>query len=170
MNDTRSYTAPFLLLCDEMLIRLCRWVRAAGHDCTMLPAGSPDREIINRARQESRLILTRDRQFLNYRNAEGRVIFLHTQELDTQAQELSRALSIDWLYRPFSRCLVCNAPLVLAGEEQRRQLKVRLRDDEDLWACPGCHRNYWAGSHVKRMQQRLEGWKQTADLSDKNGE
>lgn len=170
MHDTRINPAPFLLLCDEMLIRLCRWVRAAGHDCVMLPAGSADREIVNLARQESRLILTRDRQFLNYRNAEGRVILLLRQELDAQAEELSRALPIDWLYRPFSRCLVCNSPLVLAGQEQRLQLQLRLRDDEDLWTCPGCHRNYWAGSHVKRMRLRLEGWKQTADLSDKYGD
>jgi len=170
MNDARSSPAPFRLLCDEMLIRLCRWVRAAGYDCIMLPAGSPDREIIKLARKEARLILTRDRQFLHYHHAEGRVIILYTQELDAQAQELSRSLSIDWLYRPFSRCLVCNAPLVLAGTQQRRQLKVQLRDDEDLLTCTGCHRNYWAGSHVKRMRQRLEGWKQIADLSDKYGE
>lgn len=151
------------LLCDEMLMRLCRWLRAAGYDTAMLPAGSADREIIQRARSESRLILTRDRQFMHYRNAEGHVLLLHRQDLNEQAAELSQALSIDWLYRPFSRCMVCNTPLVTAGESQRHALKIRLRDDEPLWACPGCHRTYWEGSHVRRMYRHLKAWKHKYD-------
>lgn len=161
-------SAPLVLLCDEMLIRLCRWIRAAGYDCAMLPPGSADREILKLAMQDTRLIITRDRQFLNYRQAEDRVIFMHTQDLDAQALELSRVLSIDWLFRPFSRCLVCNTLLLPAKEEQRSQLRVELRADEALWVCPGCHRSYWAGSHVKRMHRRLENWNQMAALKDKN--
>jgi uncharacterized protein len=157
IEDSQAGKAP-LLLCDEMLKRLCRWLRAAGHDCAMLASGSADRDIVHLARQESRLIITRDRQFLHYRNASGFVLLLRAQVLEDQAEELSRALSIDWLYRPFSRCLVCNTPLVRAGEVERCQLKVRLRDDEPLWLCPGCHRNYWSGSHVQRMYRCLEGW------------
>ncbi len=163
-------TSALMLLCDEMLIRLCRWIRAAGYDCAMLPPGSPDRDIMSLAKREDRLVITRDRQFLNYRQAKDWIVFIHTQDLDAQALELSQALSIDWLFQPFSRCLVCNSPLVLADREQRRQLKVQLRADEDLWTCPGCHRHYWAGSHVRRMYRRLAGWNQLAALRDKNEE
>lgn len=111
------------------------------------------------ARLESRLILTRDRQFMKYRYAAGIVLLLNEQSLDDQARVLSLALDIDWLYQPFSRCLVCNTPLIEADNAQRSKLRVQLRDDEPLWSCPGCHRSYWVGGHVRRMYRRLQEWK-----------
>lgn len=148
-----------LLLCDEMLVRLCRWLRAAGHDCVMLPAGSPDREIIDLAGKEARLILTRDRQFMNYHSVTGSVLLLKDQTLDHQARTLSLTLGIDWMYRPFTRCLLCNTPLIVADQTQRQTLKDHLRDDEPLWLCPGCQRCYWKGGHVLHMSRRLKEWR-----------
>jgi uncharacterized protein with PIN domain len=156
-QSTKHLISP-LLLCDEMLARLCRWLRAAGHDCAMLPAGSRDREIMHLARKESRLILTRDRQFMEYPSNEGSVLLLKEQALEDQARTLSHILGIDWMYRPFTRCLVCNTPLISADRMQRQALKIHLRDDEPLWLCPGCQRNYWAGGHVHRMYHRLQKW------------
>jgi hypothetical protein len=157
-QSTKQLTSP-LLLCDEMLARLCRWLRAAGYDCAMLPPGSPDRDIIQLAGKEARLILTRDRQFMNYHSVTGSVLLLKDQELDDQARALSLTLGIDWMYRPFTRCLVCNTPLIMAGQTQRQALKVHLRDDEPIWLCPDCRRCYWQGGHVQRMSRRLKEWK-----------
>jgi uncharacterized protein len=104
------------------------------------------------------LILTRDRQFMDYRSVVGSVLLLKGQALEDQARTLSLTLGIDWLYRPFSRCMVCNTLLVLAGQTQRQALKIHLRDDEPLWLCPGCQRSYWKGGHVQRMYHRLQEW------------
>jgi len=154
---------PLRLVCDEMLIRLSRWIRAAGYDCAVLPDGSHDREIMQLARDEGRLILTRDRQFLHFRDASDFVYFFDVQSLDKQAQLLATDLHIDWLYRPFSRCLVCNEELLAGTSEQRAGLSVKLRDEEPLKYCPSCARLYWCGSHVRRMDRKLREWKELAN-------
>ena len=42
-------------LCDEMLKRLGQWLRVAGYDVLMLPDGTSDRELIQRAVEEHRV-------------------------------------------------------------------------------------------------------------------
>lgn len=159
MPNERPEAESPRLVCDEMLIRLSRWLRAAGYDCAVLPDGSHDRDIMKLAKQESRLILTRDRQFLHFRDARRYVFFFDEQSLDGQARLLTELLGIDWLYRPFSRCMMCNELLIEGTQEQRAGLSIRLRDDEPLRYCPKCQRLYWNGGHVHRMEQKLREWK-----------
>lgn len=141
------------LLCDEMLQRLAHWLRAAGYDTALAAPGATDRELMRRAVAEARLLITRDRDFLERREADRHVFFFDTVELDAQAQLLRDKLRIDWLHRPFSRCMVCNGVLEPAPETARRaDLQGPLR------RCPGCGRLYWEGSHVRRMRARLRGW------------
>ncbi len=147
---------PLKLLCDEMLMRLGRWLRAAGYDTGLAINGENDRELFQRARRESRRLLTRDRKLQEYRHADGTVILLRGNALDEQVHELSQRLSIDWLYRPLSRCLVCNTPLNDGAPDD-----IPIPDDIDrntLHHCPGCGRIYWEGSHSRRMRWRLEAW------------
>lgn len=152
-------TVNIRLVCDEMLARLCRWLRAAGYDCALLPGGSADRKIMALARDEARLVLTRDRQFLHFRDASEYVFLLECESIDDQARCLAEQLHIDWLYRPFSRCMMCNEPLVEGTEKQRAALTVKIRDDEPLRYCPQCERLYWNGGHVHRMEKKLREWK-----------
>lgn len=140
---------PLRLFCDEMLMRLARWLRAAGHDTELAAQGAEDRAVLARAVADGRCLLTRDRGFLERRAAQGRVVLLPSQVLDAQARFLRERLRVDWLYAPFSRCLLCNSPLERApplpgGVETRR--------------CPRCDKLYWSGSHVQRMHARLRGW------------
>lgn len=141
------------LLCDEMLQRLCRWLRAAGYDVALAELGAADREIMRAAVDQERMLLTRDREFLDRREASS-VFFLATDDLDTQAALLRDQLGIDWLYRPFSRCLICNTEL---REAHDRPPPVRAKPP--LLHCPGCDRLYWEGAHVRRMRARLVGWR-----------
>lgn len=151
-----------------MLARLCRWLRAAGYDCALLPGGSPDRNIMALAREEGRIILTRDRQFMHFRDADKFVFMIDDQVLDDQARCLAERLHIDWLYRPFTRCMMCNVELVQGTEDQRAGLSIRLRDDEPLRCCPECQRLYWNGGHVHRMEKKLTEWKRKWGKSEIN--
>ncbi len=162
MRQLNSITGhrPLRLICDEMLIRLSRWLRAAGYDCAVLPDGSHDREIMQLARDESRLVLTRDRQFLCFRDAEEYVLFMEVQTIDEQAKLLSEQLGVDWLLSPFSRCMMCNEELIEGTVEQRAGLTVRLQPEEPLRYCPSCERLYWNGGHVHRMEKKLLEWKE----------
>ena len=144
-------------LCDEMLKGLARWLRAAGYDTAMEPAGTPDRILIGRAQKEQRILLTRDRKLLEYKTAGDFVVLLKCNAVDECIDELSTKLSIDWLYRPFSRCLNCNTPLIEAKPEQWQQVPEFSRQQATLLRyCPNCRQLFWDGSHEKRMRSRLE--------------
>lgn len=136
-----------------MLKGLARWLRTAGHDVAMEPDGTPDRRLIERAIAERRILLTRDRQLLEIRGAADVVTLLEGHNLESLAAELNRKLDIDWLYRPFSRCLLCNVPLI-----EDRLMPEDPPDIEQVFVCPQCRRRYWQGGHVRRMRHRLQHW------------
>lgn len=143
-------------LCDEMLGKLGRWLRAAGYDVVIAGTGSRDRDLLERALAEGRMLLTRDRSIIEMRGARACVVVLDGEGLDRLAKEISDRLSVDWLHEPFSRCMVCNTPLVDANEEALSALPWNGRGcHAPLRHCPTCDRLYWQGSHVDRMRQRL---------------
>ncbi|MCW8917693.1 MAG: Mut7-C RNAse domain-containing protein [Gammaproteobacteria bacterium] len=143
--------------CDEMLARLGRWLRAAGYDVVIAVPGAEDRQLLQQARAEQRHFLTRDRKLLECHNAAGRVTLLTANQLAGQFAELSEHFAINWLCRPFSRCLECNSELQMASAEAMPRLPPGVRcEDATMFYCPRCDQLYWDGSHVKRMRRMLE--------------
>lgn len=136
-----------------MLKGLARWLRAAGYDVAMEPDGTADRCLVERATTESRLLLTRDRTLLEISGAPRVVVLLNGNCIEECARELTQILNIDWLHRPFSRCLLCNTPLI----EADRPFGFPPHT-EHLCICPTCDKYYWHGGHVERMSRRLESW------------
>lgn len=148
------------LLCDAMLAHLARWLRAAGYDAEAVPPHTDDAAILDRARRESRIVLTCDRRMAA---RDVRVLHLPMTGIDGLAAALSRRLGIDWLRAPFSRCLVDNAPLRPATAAEIGQLPAPTRDMAGPFnACPVCGRVYWPGSHVRRMEERLRRFQRLA--------
>lgn len=161
-RDRKAPGAP-RFICDEMLKRLARWLRAAGFDTLVHDHGANDRAMVARARSEGRLVMTRDRKLAELRDADGTVIVLRANTLEGVVEELTAALDLDWLYRPFSRCLVCNTPLVEADAPARARLPEGAGvPPGPVHACLVCDKLYWAGGHVRRMRARLETWARTA--------
>jgi uncharacterized protein with PIN domain len=149
--------SPKTLLCDEMLRRLGRWLRAAGYDTGLAEVGLPDRALLARAAFEQRLLLTRDRALAA--TAASPVLLLAGAALADQAAELKRTAGIDWLLAPFTRCLVDNTLLQAAGPAETDRLPETARNlAGPIRLCPACGRLYWPGSHVRRMQARLTEW------------
>jgi hypothetical protein len=143
-------------LCDQMLVRLGRWLRAAGYDTLIASPGELDAHLIVRAEEEERVLLTRDRALLHLAQSRAFVLIL-PDKISDQASMLRQTLGLDWLAAPFTRCLIDNCPL----EETRpgadipktaRSLPGPFRH------CPCCERDYWPGSHVRRMTARLALW------------
>ena len=140
---------------DTMLGRLARWLRAMGYDTVYL-GQADDRRLLQLARAEDRVLVTRDRMLA--RLAEPRSCLIHAELVDDQVLEAVERLALspidgDWL----SRCLECNARL----EPERRESLQDLVPEHvfathtDFMRCPGCGKIYWAGSHVDRMLERL---------------
>lgn len=146
-----------------MLKGLGRWLRAAGYDTLIQGNAGTDRTMLHNARQEARLLITRDHKLMEFRHAAGTVVLLHANTLQECIDELTSRLQLNWLYRPFSRCLMCNALLVEADAAAWEQLpgESRLHVDK-LLSCPRCAKVYWEGGHVRRMRARLVAWQASA--------
>ena len=154
----RRSSAPCFLV-DEMLMRLGRWLRAAGYDAQMLAPGTNDAAWVATADREGELLITRDRKMELYRDACGFVICLHANDTEGCVRELAERIAIDWLYAPFSRCLACNARLVAGDADAWRKVPAFSRRLIDrVWRCAGCGQIYWHGSHVRRMHHQLVRW------------
>lgn len=147
------------LLCDEMLGRLARWLRAAGYDTALPEPGTADRALVARAVAENRTIISRDRKLAEFRAARGRLVRLPEDGLEAAVAALSAALAIDWLHRPLSRCLRCNAPLVpVTPDPAIPEGRALRRLPPPHTRCPACGKLYWAGGHRRRMLARLAAW------------
>lgn len=146
-------------LCDVMLGRLARWLRAAGYDTTLAVGDAPDRALLQTATAEDRIFLTLDREILEHKAANGRALVLGSEAPSEQARELKHAVGVDWLHNPFTRCVVDNTPLHKADDAARATLPPRVRDrGGTITECPTCGRLYWPGDHHTRMRARLEAW------------
>lgn len=140
------------ILCDHMLGSLARWLRFMGHD-TAYPEAMSDRGLVDKARAEGRILLTRDKELA------ARVpgaVRIRSVDLEEQIREVAAAIPLRVL-DPLSRCSVCNARIEPAPPETVRDLVpdgVRARHTE-FWRCPTCGRVYWQGSHWDKMIERL---------------
>lgn len=148
-------------LCDVMLARFGRYLRAAGLDATLADASATDAQILREAIDQDRWLLTADRKIMEHKAANGRAIQLPFGSLDAQAAVLRAMFEIDWLSQAFTRCLVDNTPLQPATAEHALQVPADARQPQgELLICPACGRVYWRGSHYKRMYKKLASWQE----------
>ncbi len=145
-------------LCDQMLSGLGRWLRTAGYDTLIIENNLEDRKILELALKENRILLTRDRHFLEMQSPEKKVLFLTGNSLEECVRELNRELKPNWLYAPFSRCLLCNSPLVKSGGPSILQQVPEDILASNIWYCQQCQKAYWLGSHTDRMLEQLQTW------------
>jgi len=144
-----------------MLVRLGRWLRAAGYDTSIAREGMSDLEIFQEAQRDHRLIITRDHHFLEMDKGSGLVVWLSGNGVEECVRELSQKNSLNWLFDPFSRCLVCNhifqEPTISALEQVPEKVRSECKV---FWYCPECDQVFWEGSHTKRMREQLKLWQE----------
>jgi len=141
-------------LCDEMLVRLARLLRAAGYDTYLASGGEPDVTLLHLAREEGRMVLTRDKRLAAAASPDS--VLIEGLGVEQQALSLSAAVPVGWNADPFSRCVMDNARLREASAQEVARMPASARDGAGPFrACPACGRLYWPGSHVRRMNARL---------------
>jgi uncharacterized protein with PIN domain len=143
-------------LCDRMLERLARWLRAAGQDAASAPAGGSDAQLLEMARREGRILLTKTRALAARAGAFG--LLIEGDGADAEALDLARKRpDLDWSLARFTRCLMDNSPLEPASPQAVARMPDKARALEGPFrVCPACGRLFWPGSHVKRMSARLD--------------
>ena len=146
-------------LCDEMLGRLCHYLRAAGYDVLFARNGVSDAELLQQCHAEGRHFLTQDTLVREHKAAHDVALILPQVNLNHLAALLAEHYQLDWLSHAFTRCLVDNTPLVAADDAALARAPAdTLRPEEPLYHCPTCRRIYWRGSHYKRMHAKLVAW------------
>ena len=154
---------PLRFVADAMLGRLARWLRVLGLD-TVYDASLRDPALVRLARDEGRVLLTRDRHLLRELRP-ARALEIRSDAPLAQLRDVADALALAPPAELFTRCLVCNAvlsPPLPADEAARVVPPAAVGLPGAVRCCPGCRRVYWAGSHARRMRAALEralpGW------------
>lgn len=149
------------LACDEMLLRVGKWLRAAGYDTAIAPRGAKDESVVQLAVDEDRVLLTCDKRMLPLlERAPVAWLMLPTSRARDAVPILVETLGIDMRFSPWSRCLKCNVPL---EDVDRVHVSAdwiaRAPEKKDLYRCPSCMHIFWEGSHVRRLDERLASLK-----------
>jgi uncharacterized protein with PIN domain len=139
---------------DAMLGGLARWLRALGYD-TWWDAHVADAELVRRALEERRVILTRDVPVVQEWRLDN-LLFIRADAPLDQLGEVAAAYPLDDA-RIFSLCTRCNHALepVSAQEAGDRVPPAVLAERVEFQRCPSCERIYWEGSHTARMRRDL---------------
>lgn len=141
-------------ICDSMVGRLAKWLRILGFDCIYLREGKKA-ELLRLSLSEKRVVLTRDRSFVKIHPE--RSLLIKSEELESQLLEVIKKFALNSRVSPFSRCSVCNTPLLPIP---RSDVKGKVpffvyRNYEHFAYCKTCHKYYWEGTHHKSIQKRI---------------
>ena len=140
-------------LADSMLGRLARWLRFAGIDCAY-ERDRQDRPFLARARAETRVILTLDRDLAA--KAGTMALLVHSSNYLEQLREVFDAFHLS-AGRALTRCGDCNTPLArVAREEVFGRVPARVyQTSRAFYVCTGCNRLYWPGTHAASIEETI---------------
>jgi hypothetical protein len=156
---SRVRTAPLRdsrFILDVHLGKLARLLRMLGFD-TLYDNGWDDPEIVERARAEGRIILTRDGGILKRREVTHGYL-VRSDEPAEQAAEVLRRFDLSGRVAPFRRCMACNGIIEpVPREEVVDELLPGTREAfSEFFRCRNCGRIYWKGSHYEEMLEKVE--------------
>mgnify|MGYP000996667345 CR=1 FL=1 len=146
-----SLPPPPDFVLDVHLGRLAAYLRLLGFDARYRNDFA-DPELASISATEQRVLLTRDRGLLK-RNEVVHGYWVRHTEPRRQLLETLRRFDLSPHVNLFTRCLICNTPLIRA-EKEAVAARVPPRAAEhftDFHVCPNCERVYWKGSHYRRM-------------------
>jgi uncharacterized protein len=141
---------------DVNAARVVRWLRAIGLD-TIWEDAIADGELVRRAIEEKRYVLTLDKRLLEEWRTDN-VLLLKSENPIEQFRQIIKHFDIKKPMELFTRCLVCNTVLRLAGVEEILENAPPdvQQNQETFHYCPNCNKIYWEGSHTRRMRTAIE--------------
>lgn len=136
---------------------MARWLRAMGQDVVYDPF-MPDSMLMRRAREEGRILLTRDTRLLLVKDVPSHLFISHDR-LEDQIVQVITSLALEPNEEEFlTRCLECNG---LLKQVEKEAIKGRVypyvyATQDKFQECPDCRRLYWGGTHVPRLKDKLQ--------------
>jgi len=162
-EETNNSLTPDVLskeyqfIADAMLGRLARWLRFLGFDTLYYP-DIPDSDLVRIAREQNRVILTRDTRLVKIKALKDSYVLISSNDSFRQFIELLEKLQLKQ-FNLFSRCVSCNGQLAKISDKS--EIKDAVPEFISLnyhifSRCRSCGRIFWEGSHPKRFREKLD--------------
>ncbi|MCS6769055.1 MAG: DUF5615 family PIN-like protein [Candidatus Caldarchaeum sp.] len=132
-------------LLDTMLGHLLTWLRLLGYD-TLYNEDLSDDELLETAKNEGRILITRDRD-LARKSVKHKVetVLLDSTDVVESLRKIQAETRISLIFDiDRSRCPDCNTPL------------EKLSTNPLRWRCVNCGKDYWRGRHWRNISKTLE--------------
>ena len=128
--------------------KLSRWLRMLGHDVNYF-CSAEDKKLIEIAKKEKRILLTRDKELIQ------RATGLGVESVLVEATEEADKLA--FLAKRFGFKLEINLKRSRCKEMVAEEIpEATSRYYSEFWKCMGCSKVYWQGAHWKRIEKTLE--------------
>jgi uncharacterized protein with PIN domain len=154
MAGSESTRTP-RFIADAMLGRLAHWLRVLGYD-TVYDAHATDADVVQQARRENRIVLTRDQSLPQAWHLDHYLLVDDTSPM-LQLRQVVHHFDLPWQTHWFNRCTICNTQLdPVAREDVVHEVPSYVFEHHWTFVrCPACRRIYWQGTHVDHMQDQL---------------
>lgn len=141
---------------DVNLGKLVKYLRLLGFD-TYYRNDLEDEEIVKIAKDEGRIILTKDLGVLK-RSDVDRGYYVRSQKPTEQVQEVIKRFDLGKTVKPFTLCMECNGNLekVKKKDIENELLPGTKANFNEFYRCTDCGKIYWKGSHYEKMQKMID--------------
>lgn len=144
-------------IADCMLGRLAKWLRILGFDVLYF-SKAEDPELVEIARREERVLLTRDTGLIERTAKRPNRLFIRSDDWEDQIVQVLDELELWDEVRANTRCIACNRPLKPIPSERAKNLVTPwvAEHASSFAVCPGCERVFWQGTHFGDMEKKIE--------------
>ena len=149
-----------LFLVDAMLGNIAKKLRILGFDSEYF-SDIDDSELIQKAKNEQRVIISRDHELISRAKNNGiQSIYISTENEIKQFLEILQnvPLEFDKITGDTARCTKCNSRTspVKKSEIENKVPQGILDYNDKFWKCENCGQIYWEGTHIKNLQKFLD--------------
>ncbi len=142
-------------IADIMVGRLAKYLRMAGYDVLYINTASDD-QIIKKAGETDRIVLTRDSLMLarrEFKKGTVKYLFIKDDKLKNQLNQIKSDLKVS-LKPNLVRCIECNRKLIKVKKEDIKN-KVPpyvYKTQQNFLYCKKCDKYYWRGTHYDNIR------------------
>lgn len=142
---------------DAMLGNVAKKLRILGYD-TKYSSNIDDMSLIDIAKDEQRIILTKDSDLVNIAlKTNVKAILISEKEDIKQMIQIREKcnLSMFVINMENTRCTKCNRVLSEIARDEIENLlpKMVINNNKRFWICELCKKLYWEGSHIENLKK-----------------
>lgn len=146
-----------LFLVDAMLGNIAKKLRLFGFDSEYF-SDIDDAQLIEKAKNENRTIISRDRLLIDRAKKEKipSIYITKENEIDQFLEIISIVpLQLNEISGNVARCSKCNSTTsqIDKSKIENKIPQGILEYNDKFWKCDKCDQIYWEGTHIKKLQE-----------------